>query len=445
MSAIVLRMKKRILFGLVGFALAFNLLVGFQTYSNAAQTGAGKDDPYASYALLSRVMEMIRQDYVDGEKITYQDLIYGALRGMVSTLDPHSEFMEPQKFNSLREDTEGAFGGVGIVIQMKDGFVTVVAPMEDTPGFKAGILTGDRIVKVDGKNMERAPLSDVVKLLRGAPDTDVMVTMFRPSSKVTKDYKLTRAVIKVGTVKDIHNHSEFPLLEGTKVGYVRLTQFGEQTGGDLETALTKLEKQGMQSLVLDLRGNPGGLLDQAVKVCEKFLPKGQLVVSTEGRNIAQKSEYKASGRNARLKLPMVVLINGGSASASEIVSGCLQDTKRAFIMGEQSFGKGSVQSILPLQDGAALRLTTAKYYTPNHWVIHEKGITPNSVVPMSEEEELNLALQRSPGGLDSLNAKDRERVMQTRDVQLDRAVDYLKGITLYLQQQQSQPQKVVSR
>ncbi|HSH95243.1 MAG TPA: S41 family peptidase [Roseimicrobium sp.] len=436
-------MKKRLLFGLLGLVLVFNLAVGLQVYLNAAQTGSSKDDPYANYALLSRVMEMVRQDYVDGEKITYQDLIFGALRGMISTLDPHSEFMEPQKFTSLKEDTEGAFGGVGIVIQMKDGFVTVVAPMEDTPGFKAGIITGDRIVKIDGKSTEKTSLSDTVKKLRGMPDTEVTITIFRPSQNTFKDYKLMRAAIKVGTVKDVNNHSEFPVNED-KIGYIRLTQFGEQTAADLETALVKLEKAGMHSLVLDLRGNPGGLLDQAVKVCEKFLPRGQLVVSTEGRNAAQKSEYKATGRSARLKLPIVVLVNGGSASASEIVAGCLQDTQRAFVMGEQSFGKGSVQSILPLQEGAALRLTTAKYYTPSHKVIHEKGITPDSIVPMSEEDELSIALQRSPGGLESVEEKDRERVRNVKDVQLLRAYDYLKGISLYLSNQGSS-QKVVSR
>jgi carboxyl-terminal processing protease len=225
-------------------------------------------------------------------------------------------------------------------------------------------------------------------------------------------------------------------LSENKIGYVRLSQFGEQTPDDFEDALRKLDKKGMEALILDLRGNPGGLLDAAVKIVEKFVPRGTLVVSTEGRNSQQKSEHRAMARNTHLNLPMVVLVNGGSASASEIVSGALQDltvkgTCKAVILGEQTFGKGSVQSILPLNDGSALRLTTAKYYTPSHKVIHEKGITPDIIVSMSEDEERDLFYKRSPGGVEALDDKDRERVMNTRDVQLDRAMDLLKGLSVY--------------
>jgi carboxyl-terminal processing protease len=215
---------------------------------------------------------------------------------------------------------------------------------------------------------------------------------------------------------------------------VKLTQFGEQTSTDLENALQKLEKQGMQALILDLRNNPGGLLEQAGEVAEKFLPRGQLVVSTEGRGAEHRSRYIASGKTKPRSLPMVVLVNGGSASASEIVAGCLQDLQkitRAVILGEQTFGKGSVQSIAPLRDGSALRLTTAKYYTPSHRVIHEHGITPDIIVPLSEDDERALALQRSPGGLSLLDEPERSRVAAVRDVQLDRATDLLKGITLF--------------
>jgi len=278
-------------------------------------------------------------------------------------------------------------------------------------------------------------LQDAVKKLRGEPGTDVTITILRPSTGGQKEYRLTRAQIKVDTIKDINGKREFPLSENN-VGYIRVVQFGEQTASDLEEALRKLENRGMESLVLDLRGNPGGLLDQAVKVAEKFLPRNQLVVSTEGRDTKQRSEYKANGRDKHTHLPMVVLVNGGSASASEIVAGCLQDATamgvcRAIIVGEQTFGKGSVQSILPLQDGSALRLTTAKYYTPSHKVIHEKGISPDIEVPMSEEEERDVFLQRTPGGIDSVPARDQERVRNARDVQLDRAMDLLKGISLY--------------
>jgi carboxyl-terminal processing protease len=252
-----------------------------------------------------------------------------------------------------------------------------------------------------------------------------------------KDYKLTRAVINIDMVKDINGKKEFPLGD-SKIGYVRLVQFGEKTSADLEAALKKLKAQGMQALVLDLRGNPGGLLEQAVDVCEKFLPRGQLVVTTEGRNPSQNSERKAMGRGDELhNMPMVALVNLGSASASEIVAGCLQDLKRAIILGEKTFGKGSVQSIIPLAplpDGMpALRLTTAKYYTPSHKVIHGEGITPDILVPLTEEQERQLQLKHTPGGIESLDEKDRERVSRGHDPQLDRAMDLLKGITLFTQ------------
>jgi carboxyl-terminal processing protease len=259
----------------------------------------------------------------------------------------------------------------------------------------------------------------------------VAVTIYRPSSNTTKDYKLTRSVINVDMVKDINGKKEFPLGEN-KIGYVRLVQFGEKTSDDLETAIKKLQKQGMQGMVLDLRWNPGGLLEQAVDVCEKFLPHGVKVVTTEGRNPSQNSVRQAMGPGDELHhMPIVILVNQSSASASEIVAGCLQDLKRAIVLGERTFGKGSVQSILPLQDGSALRLTTAKYYTPSHKVIHEKGISPDIVVPISDEEERDILLKRTPGGVESLDEPERDRVNNARDPQLERAMDLLKGITLY--------------
>jgi carboxyl-terminal processing protease len=310
----------------------------------------------------------------------------------------------------------------------------VIAPMEDTPGFKAGILTGDRIVRIDDKSTEKMALQDVVKTLRGEPGTQVRLTIFRPASGQLKEYKVARAIINVDMVKDINGRKEFPVDEN-KIGYVRLVQFGEKTSDDLEAALKKLKSQDMQGLILDLRWNPGGLLDQAVGVCQKFLPRNELIVTTEGRNAAQNTTHRAKGSGDELRnMPVVVLVNLGSASASEIVAGCLQDLKRAIILGEKTFGKGSVQSILPLQDGSALRLTTAKYYTPSHKVIHEQGITPDILVSMTDEEEKDILLQRTPGGIESLDGQDRERVAHVRDVQLDRAMDLLKGITLFTQQ-----------
>jgi carboxyl-terminal processing protease len=427
-------MKRRVFYGILLGLLAVNLFVGAQVYFANVQA-AEKDDALPNLRLFSTVLDRVRQEYVDGEKLSYQELIHGALKGMLNTLDPHSEFMEPTKYDDLKKDTQGEFGGVGIVISMKDNYLTVVAPMEDTPGFKAGILTGDRIVKIDGKNTEKFNLTEAVKRLRGAPDTDVSLTTYRPSTGQFKDYVLTRAKIKVDTVKDIDGRRDFPLSEDN-VGYIRLMQFGEATSGDLDDALRKLGSKGAESIVLDLRDNPGGLLDQAVQVCEKFLPAGQLIVSTEGRDAKTKSMYHGKGRGKHPAVPMVVLVNNGSASASEIVAGCLQDCTakavcKAIVVGEQTFGKGSVQSILPLQDGSALRLTTAKYYTPSHKVIHEKGITPDIIVPMSDEEMRNVLLKRTPGGIESMPEKEQDAVRNARDPQLERAMDLLKGISLY--------------
>ena len=418
-------MKKRIIYTLVMGVLGLNLLLGAQIYLGRAQA-AGREDVYANMEAFTRVLELVRQNYVDGSKVSYEDLINAALKGMLNTLDPHSEYMDARKFDELRNDTSGEFGGVGIVVSFRDNLITVVAPMDDSPGAKAGIAAGDRIVKIDGQSTERLTLNDAVGKLRGRPGSKVTITIARPSFQKPKDITLERAVITVSTVRDANGKGEFPLLTN-KTGYVRLSSFGERTDADLEKALQKLEAQGMQSLVLDLRDNPGGLLDQAVKVSEKFLTKGQLVVSTEGRTASERSQHKASG-SAHPKLPMVVLINEGSASASEIVAGCLQDLKRAVLVGEKSFGKGSVQSILPLKDCAALRLTTAKYYTPSHREIHGKGIQPDTVVPMTPDEERDIAIKRSPGGLESLGEKDRERVRNARDSQLDRALELLKTL-----------------
>jgi carboxyl-terminal processing protease len=436
-------MKRKLMYGAVALVLSVNLLIGARVYLNAAQSAA-KESPYQSLELFSVVLEKVRKDYVDGQNVTYQELVYGALKGMLNTLDPHSEFMDPDKYKELQNDTQGAFGGLGIVISMKDNFITVVSPMEESPGFKAGVMAGDRIIRIDGKSTERMTLQDAVKHLRGEPGTDVRMTVFRPSSTTTKEFRLTRSTINVDMVKDINGKKEFPLSEN-KIGYIRLVQFGERTSDELQKALRRLKEQGMQGLVLDLRWNPGGLLEQAVDVCEKFLPRGQLVVTTEGRSNGQSSRRLASGRGDELQnLPMVVLVNLGSASASEIVAGCLQDYKRAVILGEKTFGKGSVQTILPLNDGSALRLTTAKYYTPSHKVIHEEGITPDIIVPMSDEEDRDIQLQRVPGGLESLPEKDRDRVAAARDAQLERAMDLLKGITLFSQRSPA-PEKRIAQ
>jgi carboxyl-terminal processing protease len=441
-------MNRRFFYGFLVAALGVNLLLGAQIYFYSAQASQN-DDPYENYKLLADVLEKVRHEYVDGDKLTYQDLIHGALKGMLNSLDPHSEFMDQTKFDELKKETEGEFGGVGIIVQMKDSslerrqgnalaqdkVLTVITPMEDSPGFRAGILPLDQILKIDGKAASHFDFEDAVKELRGEPGTSVHLTVRRPSTGQITEYDLQRAIIKVDTAKDINDKELFPL-GPDEIGYVRLTQFGEKTSDELDKALKKLTDEGMKALILDLRDNPGGLLEQAGQVCEKFLPRGTLIVSTEGRGPTPRSEYRANGHGKRIDMPMVVLVNGNSASASEIVAGCLQDLQpmtHAIIVGEQTFGKGSVQSILPLSDGSALRLTTAKYYTPSHKVIHQHGITPDIFVPMSEEDEQNLGYKHMPGAMEVLDAREREQVGAVRDRQLDRAMDLLKGILLYAQ------------
>ncbi len=423
-------MKRRLIFGLVLVVLLVNLAIGAQIYLNAASTAKGpRDLADPNVQLYADVLERVHNEYVDGKDMTYQQLVHSSLKGMIKRLDPHSEFLDATGYQRLQDDTEGQFGGLGLVVALRDGWVTVVTPMDDTPGFRAGILAGDRIMKVAGKSVEKLPLDEVVSQLRGDPDTKVTLTVQRPSTGESKDFTLKRAIIQMAMVKDINGRKEFPLGEN-KIGYVRLTQFGDQTSEELEAALQKLQGQGMRGLVMDLRWNPGGLLDEAVAVCQKFLPRGQLVVSTEGRHTLEKFLAKGSGDELK-GMPIVILANLGSASASEIVTGCLQDLHRAVVLGEKTFGKGSVQTIFPLDDGSALKLTVAKYYTPSHKVIHEHGITPDILVPMTDAEEAAVVLQYSPGSVESLPDNKQAEVRAIHDTQLERAQDLLKGLLIY--------------
>ena len=438
---------------LVAAVLAANLAVGARLYSQevaAAGEKAAKDSPYEMYALFSKVVEQVRANYVDADKSNYKDLIEGALEGMLQSLDPHSQFMDQEAFTAMKEDTAGKFGGLGITIGIKDAVLTVIAPMEDTPAFRAGLLSGDKIMEINGDSTEGLALEDAVKKLRGDPGTHVKVKIFRPRTQLVKEFDLERAVINVPSIKDTR------VLDGG-IGYVRMLQFGEDTATDLQAALDTLKAQKVRALVLDLRSNPGGLLTAAVEVGQKFLKRGQLIVFTRGRDNRMERAYYARARETFPDVPMVVLINGFSASASEIVAGALQDNKRAILVGEKSFGKGSVQSVLPQEGGTAIRLTTAKYYTPSERVIHEVGIEPDVVVPMSVENWRNIILARNKteekNGENTAPLKDEGWVDETSDdfgapaapapsdedidltnvsdPQLDRACDMLRGILAF--------------
>ncbi len=419
-------MKKKFLHGALILVLGLNAIIGARIFSETAQASEG-DDVYENLEIFSEALFMVRTQYYGGDEMNYQDLIRNALKGMLGALDPHSEFMEPTKYKKLQEDTEGEFGGLGIRITVRDDYVTVVALVKDSPAEAAGVLPDDQIYKIEGKSAKNITSAEAANQLKGKPGTTVKVTFFRPKTQETFDVDLTRDVIKMDTVQDIQGGNEFPLLDGT-VGYARLEQFGEQTSDDLADALKKMDEQGMTSLILDLRDNPGGLMDQAARVCEMFTEKGQLIVTTEGRDQTVGSEYR-SGGGKKYKIPILILVNGGSASASEIVAGCLQDLGIAYILGEQTFGKGSVQRILPLQDGSALRLTTAKYFTPSRRLIHGNGITPDTIVTLSAEESAQVSMDLIRA-VENGSDTGEKPFFSDKDRQLKRALDLLKGVTL---------------
>lgn len=409
--------------------LTANLMVGARLYQQDEEADA-KEEAYDKIALFTKVIHQIRQSYVDGEKTGYKDLIYGALRGMLHSLDSHSQFLDPDMYSDMKEDTSGQFGGLGVVISLKDGVLTIVSPMEDTPGFKAGLLAGDKVIEIDGESTEGFSLPEAVKLLRGPPDTSVSIKILRPDTQEIKDITVVRAEIKVASVKGT------TILEDG-IGYVRITQFNDPTADALQKALEELEEQGMTALVIDLRNNPGGLLNAAIEVSEKFLHRGDLIVYTQGRDERQKQQFRAGGRKRYLDLPVAILVNGGSASASEIVAGALQDNNRAVLVGEKTFGKGSVQSVIGLDDGSAIRLTTAKYYTPSERVIHEHGIAPQIEVHMNPEDWRTLLERRNAPALPE-DSKDDEVI----DTQLERAVDVLKGIMIFEARNDTDPAPV---
>ena len=389
------------------------------------------DKGYSEIATFAKAVELIRQDYVDGNKVSYHDLIYAAMKGMLSSLDPHSQFMDPDDFKDMQDDTRSRFNGLGVEVAVRDGLLTVVTPMEDTPAAKAGILAGDQILKINGVSTDKLGLEDAVNVLRGEPGQKITLTILRPSSREIKDYALERKEIKVQSVKGACLLD--PELTGPfKVGYVRIVQFNEPTADEFGKALDNLQKQGMQALVLDLRNNPGGLLNSAVDVLGQFLPPNTKVVSTQGRASSQKHDYSTpTGVKERARFPLVVLVNEGSASGSEIVAGALKDLHRAIVVGETTFGKGSVQNVMQLPDGSALRFTTAKYYTPSKTVIQGNGVVPNILVPLSNEQGRAVAALRNN---DKVQPAEATGVIKSKDLQMMRGIDALKGVMIYAQQ-----------
>ncbi len=422
-------MRRRFIFLIVVLLLVINALLVTRVFNlHAAETDT--DNGYTQIAVFAKAVQLLRQDYVDGNKTSYHDLIYAAMKGMLASLDPHSQFMEPDDFRDMQDDTRSRFNGLGIEVALKGGVLTVVTPMEDTPAARAGILSGDQILKINGTPTEKLELQQAVNLLRGKPGQKATLTMLRPSTKELKDYALERAEVKVQSVKAAHLLNR-ELSGPFKVGYVRVVQFNEPTAEELGKALDELQKQGMQALVLDLRNNPGGLLNSAVDVCAQFLPPNTTVVSTQGRVASQEREYATSAAaKERPVFPLAVLVNEGSASGAEIVSGALKDLQRAVLVGETTFGKGSVQNVLQLPDGSALRFTTAKYYTPSKQVIHGNGVTPNIAVPMTAEQEKALFAARNGDG----KIGDELTQIRAHDPQMLRAIDALKGVMIYAQQ-----------
>jgi carboxyl-terminal processing protease len=417
-------MKKRILLSSALMVLVFTGLGAWVL--RAVAFAPAEDSAYANVQVFTHALQLIRQDYVDEKKVSYRDLTYSAMKGMLSNLDPHSQFMEPDDFKSMQDDTNSEFGGLGMNVTIKDGNIVIVSPMEDAPAFKAGLLPNDQILKIDGNATEKMDLSEAIHMLHGDAGQKVTLTIYRPATKEIKDYTIERAIIKVDSVKDAKLLD--PVITGEfKIGYVRITQFNKPTPEDLAAKLDELEGKGMQALVLDLRYNPGGLLTSAVDVCGQFLPPHTEVVSTEGRAASQKHSYTTDERAKNRKYPVVILING-SASGAEIVAGALKDLNRAILVGETSFGKGSVQSVIQLPDGSALRLTTAKYYTPSKQVIHEHGVAPNIRATLTADQERQLLMQRRE---DPSADPDTKVSTNFHDTQLERAVDALKGVMIY--------------
>ncbi len=400
-----------------------------------------KEDLYNQVELFSDAISVIRSEYVD--EVDSKKMIYGALEGMLSSLDDFSQFMDPDEYKELTSEARGEFGGIGVEITLKDGIITVITPMAGTPAESAGIKPGDRIVRINGNTTKDMRLSDAVKIMRGEPGTRITLTVWREKEEKVLDVSIKRANIKTDSIKDAY------LIEG-KTGYIRLVEFQEKCARQLEAALKKLEGEGMDSLILDLRNNPGGLLDSAIDVSEKFIPKDGIIVSTKSRLPAQNAVYRSKGVLTHPFLPLIVLVNEGSSSAAEIVAGAIQDNKRGVIMGARTFGKASVQAVIPLKDNSALRLTTAYYFTPSGKSINNHGVIPDVAVDPEDPEKRRKTSSdifdnidngketnpvREPGGFSNGVKREskipRPKEIVERDNQLKSAIDLMKAIKVY--------------
>ncbi|MEW6501662.1 MAG: S41 family peptidase [Thermodesulfobacteriota bacterium] len=364
----------------IPFALIVVLLT-MALWEHPTRVSAKTQDAYKSLETFSNVLSLIQENYV--EEVSIETAIQGAIKGMLNDLDPHSSYLKPDEYKELQVETKGSFSGIGIEISMRDGILTVISPIEGTPAFQKGLKAGDKIIKIDGEPTKDLSINEAVKRLRGPKGSKVTISIHREGWGDLRDVTIVRDVIPIVSVKSKLLEPGFP--------YIRVVQFQAKTTRDFQKALKDFEKGGpIKGLVIDLRNNPGGLLDQAVRLSDVFLDKG-VIVSTKGRIKDQNMVFEAEPDQEVYKFPIVVLVNEGSASASEIVAGALKDHKRAVILGTQTFGKGSVQTIIPMNDGSGLRLTTARYYTPSGESIQAKGITPDVVVQNQEDEEDELA------------------------------------------------------
>lgn len=400
-------MKKRsIIFTII-------LAIVISSYQVGVSFGKDKDDLYRELEIFAEGLAVIEGKYV--EEKTAEDLVYGAMRGLALSLDAYSQFLTPDDYKNLLVETEGKFGGLGIEITIRNGLLTIISPIEDTPAWRAGIEAGDIIIKIDGELTKEITLNGAVKKLRGEPNTEVTITVLREKSRKVEDVTIVRDIIKI---KDIKRPS---ILEDG-IGYVKIGEFRESTSKDLSKALKVLEDEGLKALIIDVRNNPGGLLNSAIDISSKFLAEGMTVVSTDSRT-EEKRIYKSGPFGKKyLDIPIIVLVNKGSASGSEILAAALRENNRAILLGETTFGKGSVQTILPLSDGSALRLTTSKYYTPNGENIHDKGIKPDIEISREVTEKTEE---------DVFKELDKKKEFDYKeDNQILRALDLIKGLLI---------------